>query len=89
MDDLQISTPLAYTQPITRSTDKPFVSEAVYWQKYYEHPDIVYEWNDGILEEKPVADKIFLIVTDFGGEHIGSPLQIPNSVGVDLCVNPY
>ncbi|MFN8486631.1 MAG: Uma2 family endonuclease [Caldilineaceae bacterium] len=32
------------------------VSEAVYWQKYYEHPDFNYEWNNGILEEKPVAD---------------------------------
>jgi len=31
---------------------------------------------------------LILIVTDFGGEHIGSPLQISNSVGVDLCVNP-
>jgi hypothetical protein len=24
----------------------------------------------------------------FWGEHIGSPLQAPNFVGVDLCVNP-
>jgi len=32
------------------------VSEAVYWAKYYNHPDFIYEWNNGILEEKPVAD---------------------------------
>lgn len=32
------------------------VSETVYWEKYYEHLDFNYEWNNGILEEKPVAD---------------------------------
>lgn len=32
------------------------VSEADYWAYYYEHPDFSYEWNNGILEEKPVAD---------------------------------
>jgi Uma2 family endonuclease/ribosomal protein L14E/L6E/L27E len=56
MDDSQISTPLAYPHKITRSTDNLIVSEAVYWEKYYDHPDIIYEFNDGILEEKPVAD---------------------------------
>lgn len=33
-----------------------YVSEALYWEKYYEHPDFNYEWNNGILEEKPMAD---------------------------------
>lgn len=32
------------------------VSEAVYWRDYYEHPEFTYEWNNGILEEKPMAD---------------------------------
>ncbi len=32
------------------------VSEEEYWERYYEFSDIHYEWNDGILEEKPVAD---------------------------------
>lgn len=32
------------------------ISEAVYWQNYYDHPDFSYEWNDGILEVKPMAD---------------------------------
>ena len=32
------------------------VSEAEYWANYYEHPDFAYEWNDGILEERPVSD---------------------------------
>ena len=32
------------------------VSEEDYWTRYCENPDFHYEWNDGILEEKPVAD---------------------------------
>jgi Uma2 family endonuclease len=33
------------------------VTEAEYWEKYYFNPNIIYEWNDGILEEKAVSDK--------------------------------
>ncbi|MDM8550693.1 Uma2 family endonuclease [Desulfobacterales bacterium HSG2] len=33
------------------------VSEAEYWETYYEMPDRVYEWNNGMLEERPVGDK--------------------------------
>ncbi|MBF0103229.1 MAG: Uma2 family endonuclease [Desulfobacterales bacterium] len=32
------------------------VSEEEYWEKYYEYGDVHYEWNNGILEEKPVSD---------------------------------
>jgi len=32
------------------------VSEDVYWARYYEDPDVSYEWNNGILEEKPLPD---------------------------------
>lgn len=39
-----------------QSEDGRYVSEELYWQKYYEHPDFNYEWNNGILEEKPMAD---------------------------------
>lgn len=38
------------------SEDGRFVTEEEYWEKYYEHPDFNYEWNNGILEEKPVSD---------------------------------
>ena len=31
------------------------VSETEYWEKYYDYPDVTYEWNDGYLEEKPVS----------------------------------
>jgi len=33
-----------------------FVSEALYWEKYYDLPDTRYEWNNGQLEEIPVTD---------------------------------
>jgi hypothetical protein len=32
------------------------VSEETYWTRYYLESDIYYEWNNGILEEKPVSD---------------------------------
>ncbi|MCP4110502.1 MAG: hypothetical protein GY749_34100 [Desulfobacteraceae bacterium] len=41
---------------IPRSEDGLAVSEEEYWEKYYEHDDIIYEWNNGYLEEKPVSD---------------------------------
>lgn len=33
-----------------------YVSEDEYWAKYYHHPDVNYEWHNGYLEEKPMAD---------------------------------
>lgn len=38
------------------SADGLQVSEAEYWANYYHDPDFKYEWNNGVLEEKPVAD---------------------------------
>lgn len=32
------------------------VTEDEYWEKYYEVSDYPYEWNNGVLEEKPVSD---------------------------------
>ena len=42
------------TYPV--SEDGKYVSEEVYWEEYYEHPDFNYEWNNGILEEKPMPN---------------------------------
>jgi hypothetical protein len=36
----------------------PLVTLDDYWEFYYEHLDYNYEYNDGVLEEKPVAKKI-------------------------------
>lgn len=33
-----------------------YIPEALYWEHYYDHPDINYEWNSGQLEVVPVAD---------------------------------
>ena len=41
--------PLSAKEPLV-------VSEAEYWKVYYEHPDGSYEWNNGLLEEKPIPD---------------------------------
>ena len=41
--------PLSAKEPLV-------VSEAEYWKVYYEHPDGSYEWNNGLLEEKPMPD---------------------------------
>ncbi len=38
-----------------QSEDGLCVSEEEYWEKYYNHLDFAYEWNNGILEEKPKA----------------------------------
>jgi Uma2 family endonuclease len=38
------------------SADGLQVSEAVYWDTYYHDPEFTYEWKNGILEEKPMAD---------------------------------
>lgn len=44
------------TEALPRSEAGKAVSEALYWRDYYEHPEFTYEWNNGILEEKPMAD---------------------------------
>jgi Uma2 family endonuclease len=33
-----------------------YVPEALYWERYYEYPDINFEWNNGQLEVVPMAD---------------------------------
>jgi Uma2 family endonuclease len=41
------------------------VDEATFWADYYEDPDIRYEWNDGKLEEKPMAVISSILCTDW------------------------
>ena len=33
------------------------ITETEYLEKYYNNPDTIYEWNNGILEEKTMSDK--------------------------------
>jgi len=44
------------------SKDGKYVSEAIYWEQYYEHPDVSYEWENGYLQEKPMADFINVFI---------------------------
>ena len=46
----------AETPILPVSHDGRRVSEEEYWRDYYLESDIHYEWNNGILEEKPVSD---------------------------------
>ena len=39
------------------SYDGMYVTEEEYWSKYYEMSDVSLEWNNGILEEKPMPDR--------------------------------
>ncbi len=39
-----------------RFADGLCVSEEEFWRRYYHDPDLSYEWNNGILEAKPMAD---------------------------------
>jgi hypothetical protein len=38
--------------------EKRFVTEAEYWEKYYDYPDKVYEWHNGYLEEKSMSEQV-------------------------------
>ncbi len=58
------------------SEDGKVVSEAVYWEQYYEHPDVSYEWNNGILEVKPMSDYLNYSVYDWFGRLLGQFLQV-------------
>jgi Uma2 family endonuclease len=43
------------------SEDGRQVSEEVYWRDYYPEDDILYEWNNGRLEEMPMSDQETLL----------------------------
>ena len=58
MADLSTLTTREYSQPVIRSRKSLRISEAIYWKKYYHHPDIIYEWKNGKLEEKCMADHL-------------------------------
>lgn len=64
---LHSSLPTFSPSPVSRVTTELLanglmVSEADYWENYYENSDVVYEWNNGYLEEKPVSDKSTILM---------------------------
>lgn len=79
-----------YPEPVEgmpRSKNGLWVSEEEYWEKYYHDPDFTYEWNNGILEEKPMADYLsfemyrwfFLLLEEYLKAH-----PIAKLVGLDI-----
>ncbi len=51
------------------------VTEAEYWQKYYNYPNVVYEWHNGYLEERPASDYTTLLMYQFFYELLGHYLK--------------
>ncbi|MDM8561435.1 Uma2 family endonuclease [Candidatus Parabeggiatoa sp. HSG14] len=60
------SIPSSYSPPAER-----LVSEAEYWEKYYDYPDKTYEWNNGLLEEKAVSEFSTILMSDWFSELLG------------------
>jgi hypothetical protein len=57
LTDLRAYIPL--TVPLKSSPfKKPFISETEYWKHYYDHPEKVYEWHNGYLQEKMMSEQI-------------------------------
>ncbi len=67
------------------SEDGLYVSEEEYWEKYYHHPDFNYEWKNGYLEEKPMADVKSSIVYDWFSDILKCYLS---AYPVGTTVNP-
>ncbi len=55
-----------YAEPL--SLDGLRVSEEEYWETYYDYVgdnDFSFEWNDGVLEEKPMGDHLSYLMFDW------------------------
>jgi len=50
------------------SYSPPRVTEAEYWETYYNYPDKVYEWHNGELEEKTVSEHVTYLTHDWFSE---------------------
>ncbi|MCP4697425.1 MAG: Uma2 family endonuclease [Gammaproteobacteria bacterium] len=76
-----LQAPIRTEGHIARSVPKSVpkkITEAVYWEKYYDYyeEDVVYEWNDGILEEKPVSNYATMSVYDWFNKLLDHYLRI-------------
>ena len=59
------------------SSKEPLVvSEAEYWKTYYEHPDCQYEWNNGLLEKKPMPDFLSISLYQWFFHLLGEYLSV-------------
>jgi len=60
LEQLKFESPLQVELRVQKqnydTTNRLKISEKEYWDKYYEHPDLNYEWKNGYLEEKFVGN---------------------------------
>ncbi|MCP4696001.1 MAG: Uma2 family endonuclease, partial [Gammaproteobacteria bacterium] len=66
------------------------MTEAEYWDKYYEYPDMVFEWNNGCLEEKPVSDALTFMTYEWFWELLRHYLRtepIAKTTGLEMGFN--
>ncbi len=51
------------------------ITEAEYWETYYEQSDVIYEWHDGELEEKPLSNQLTISTYAWFSELLGHYLR--------------
>jgi len=76
----------AYQPDTTYVPKKHKVTEAEYWDKYYDYPDVTYEWNNGELEEKGVSDFVTISMAGHWGRSMGT-LQIYTTIETNWILN--
>ncbi|EDN69964.1 conserved hypothetical protein [Beggiatoa sp. PS] len=52
------------------------ITQAEYWDEYYNAPDVTYEWNNGELEEKGVSDVVTVLTYKWFWELLEHYLRI-------------
>jgi Uma2 family endonuclease len=65
----------AYQPETTYIPKKHKITEEEYWEKYYDDPEVTYEWNNGELEEKGVSDMVTVSMADWFYELLGYYLK--------------
>ena len=65
----------AYQPDTTYVPRKPKITKAEYWDKYYDYPEVTYEWNNGELEEKGVSDFVTISMADWFNKLLGYFLE--------------
>jgi len=59
-----------------RQNERQRVTETEYWEKYYNAPDVTYEWNNGYLEEKAVSKFLTSLMSEWFSELLRHFLRV-------------
>jgi hypothetical protein len=73
---IEVKTYQGGTSYVPKSKPKKRVTEAEYWEKYYNYPDKVYEWHNGELEEKSVSEHVTYLTHDWFSELFNHYLRV-------------